>query len=423
MLFNSMLSHGYLPSPFYNSVLTSIVKDKLGSIHDKSNYRPIALSNTVAKLFEIVLLRRMENHVDSSPHQFGFKQKHSTDACVFLLKEMIRFYMKHGSPVFVCFMDASKAFDRVNHKTLFSKLIDKSIPFYLLRILSLWYRFQRICIKWNNVKTDFIGVNNGIRQGSILSPFLFNIYMDNLSLGLNELDVGCYFNNILVNHLFYADDIILLCPSHGGLQNLIDVCQRFGMVCDVLFNEKKTVCMVFKAKRYKQFYFHEFYLNEKPLKYVTNYKYLGHVVENTLNDDDDIYRQLRFIYARGNCLIQNFDRCSPQVKTLLFKTYMTNIYCCQLWCNFASKSFNDCKVAYNNVFRRFFNVPGHVDGITVSVSEAQSAQDIPTFSAVIERFKLSLYRRLIASENFIVTRILNTDMFANCRLVGDSSQL
>ena len=106
--------HGFLPSDLTDTVLVPSVKDKTGDISDKGNYRPsIALASVISKVFEIALLVKLERYLYSSDYQFGFKPKHSTDLCIYTLTEVIEFYK--SSSVYVCFMDASKAFDRVNH--------------------------------------------------------------------------------------------------------------------------------------------------------------------------------------------------------------------------------------------------------------------------------------------------------------------
>ena len=124
-----------------------------------------------------------------------------------------------------------------------------------------------------------------------------------------------------------------------------------------------------------------------------------------------ISRQLGYLYARGNSLVRNFGRCSADVKSLLFKAYITNIYCSQLWCSYKPKAYNDCKVAYDNVFRRFFNVPRHIDGVTVSVSESQDYYNVPTFDDIVDGLRRSLFRRLSLSSNGIIIRIVNSDMY------------
>ena len=79
---------------------------------------------------------------------------------------------------------------------------------------------------------------------------------------------------------------------------------------------------------------------------------------------------------------------------------------------------NDFKVAYNNVFRRFFHVPRHVNGVTVSVSGAQAEFGIPTAANVVCRLGESLYHRIISSENQILSQIIDTDMFGKSSLVN-----
>lgn len=270
---------------------------------------------------------------------------------------------------------------------------------YLIRIIHCWYFEQNVCIRWNDSVTSFFGVSNGIRQGSILSPCLFNIYFDDLSRSLNKIYAGCYFNSIIVNHLLYADDIVLLCPSLRGLQSLIDVCAKFGELNDVTFNEKKTVCMVLKSKESKNFAYSEPFLNECKLSYVNKYKYLGLVINSDFNDKDDISRQICNVYARGNSLVRNFDMCSDEVKIRLFNTYVTNVYGCHLWGDNQSRYIHNFCVSYHNVFRRFFHLPRHINGVTCSVSEALASRNIPCVGEIISRLAESLAVRLNKSEN------------------------
>ena len=113
-LVSSILVHGYIPTVTTESVVVPVIKDKNRHVNGKGNYRPICLSNIGSEVVEAVLLNRMDVYLQTTPHQFGFKSNHGTELCVFTFKELLRFYTKHGSAVHVVFLDASKAFDRVN---------------------------------------------------------------------------------------------------------------------------------------------------------------------------------------------------------------------------------------------------------------------------------------------------------------------
>ena len=106
-------------------ILVPIIKDKSGMINNKDNYRPIVIASTMSKLLEILLLERLSKYLLTTSHQFGFKANHCTNSCIYVLKEAIDFYVSQQSSVYLCFLDASKAFDRVNHYVLFEKLIKK----------------------------------------------------------------------------------------------------------------------------------------------------------------------------------------------------------------------------------------------------------------------------------------------------------
>ena len=98
-----------------------MIKNKTGDTSDKGNYRPVAIVSACSKIFECVLLRLIEFYLCTSDNQFGFKSKHSTDLCIYTLKSIIQYYKDHNSPVYSCFLDASKAFDIVNHWVMFKK--------------------------------------------------------------------------------------------------------------------------------------------------------------------------------------------------------------------------------------------------------------------------------------------------------------
>ena len=127
---------------------------------------------------------------------------------MYVLNEVIDLNRSLNGGVFVCFLDASEAFDRLSHRTLFNKLSERGVPGFILRVLIYWYKNQTMCIRWGDV--DFVRFKVGVRQGGILSPYLFNVYVDELSEQLKLCNVGCNVNGHLINYINCVMLVVML---------------------------------------------------------------------------------------------------------------------------------------------------------------------------------------------------------------------
>ena len=160
--------------------------------------------------------------------------------------------------------------------------------------------------------------------------------MDDLSVNLNKLQIGCLCAGTLINHLMYADDLCIFSPSVAGLRKFT---YRFCMVIDNKLQgpgHEKFRCI---------------HLNNHPLLYTTKCKYLGHIINNNLTDDDDIARQKRCLYAQANVLARKFCLCNISTKITLFQAYCVSMYTSSLWCKLKKYSLKSITVAYNNSLR------------------------------------------------------------------------
>ncbi len=137
-----------------------------------------------------------------------------------------------------------------------------------------------------------------LRQGSILSPFLFNVYMDDLSKQLNGCRTGCMVGHTVINHLMYADDLVIFCPYSAGLQQLLRICSRCGSDFDIKFNVKKSNITIVEIREDRKLTFPDFSLSGSVIKVCNESKYLGHYITDDLSDDRDMYRQCCTLYGQ-----------------------------------------------------------------------------------------------------------------------------
>ena len=258
----------------------------LGGNDNYDNDRGIALSSALGKVLDLISLSRYTSNLSSSDLQFAFKAMHSTVMCTSALKEIISHYIKRASNVYMCSLDATKAFDKVNFVKLFKLLLQRSIPSIVLRLILDLYISQSVKAAWNCDKYFSFDVMNGVRQGGVLSSILFNVYFDELLHRLQQNDIGCHIWTILTGALCYADDLLLLCPTIKGLQKMITICSEFATEYDVTFNPSKTACMAF-VNRHVCPHLH-LYLEGKMLEWTATFKHLGNVITADQKDDSDI---------------------------------------------------------------------------------------------------------------------------------------
>ena len=157
-------------------------------------------------------------------------------------------------------------------------------------------------VKLSDSLSECFSVPNGIKEGGILSSKLFNIYVDVLSQRLTSKRAGCSFNGKIINHLYYADDLVLIVPSSNGMQKLVTECESFANKYASKFNEIKSVLVFIIPVGFKLNPFLRICLNDVPIPIETSCRYLGHIITNNMSDNEDIRRQSRCFYGRSKML-------------------------------------------------------------------------------------------------------------------------
>jgi len=181
-----------VPGDFCNGIIVPVLKSKHGDATKLNMYRAITLSPVLSKLFELVLHNLFKDFLTSDQLQFGFKKKSSCSHALFAFNESIKYYMSNQTKVFTAFLDASKAFDKVLHNGLFVKLLRRNVPVSLVLLLRNWYNHLQCCVRWQNKTGYSFPVFCGVRQGGVLSPYLFAMYVNDPINTLRLSGYGLY---------------------------------------------------------------------------------------------------------------------------------------------------------------------------------------------------------------------------------------
>src|SRR5271165_6537802 len=122
---------------------------------------------------------------------------------IFALRQAIEYFNNRGSNVYMASLDASKAFDRVNHFKLFSTLILKGLPWCFVNVIVNWYSKLSVVVRWNGCDSSKLRVLSGVRQSGLLSPILFSLYVNCMISKLRNHSYGCHIESLYTSCIMY----------------------------------------------------------------------------------------------------------------------------------------------------------------------------------------------------------------------------
>lgn len=353
-LFNCMMSHSYVPNSFGVGVVVPIPKDRLLDKSKAENYRGITIGSVFGKLFEICLLKKMRPWLGTNERQFGFKPGMSCDHAVLTVQLVVDYFVERKSNVFLSALDACKAFDRVIHNRLFVNMVTKGIPLCIIQCLINWYSKLSACVKWFGCISTTFSLKAGVRQGGVLSPFLFNLYVDDLINMLQSKGYGCHVGNIWIGCIMYADDILLLSPSVAGLQKMLDLCVLYAADVGITFNTTKSMCMMIGSKHGM---ISCMTLGTDRLLWVDAFKYLG--IKFTCGKllCIDVAAIKRQFYNACNSILAACSHAAENVKLLLVKAYCLPVisYCIGAL-SLNQVSVKSLSIGLNDVMRKIYGL-------------------------------------------------------------------
>lgn len=276
---NMCFVHNIIPSVWRKAVIAPIPKSSTKDPCVPLNYRGISLLSCVYKIYSSLLNLRITAHCENNDllvdEQNGFRSKRSCEDHIFVLSSIIRNRKLCGKDTFCAYIDFRKAFDWVSRDLLLYKMSTSfNIHGRLFNSISTIYSSSNSQIRLNGMLTESFNVTSGVRQGDILSPILFSMYLNDLATGIKDLNCGIDISGINVPILLYADDIVLIAPDEKSLQRMLKFIYKWCMKWRMAVNTDKTKIVHFRKSNITVTK-HPFSLGPIPLETVSCYKYLG----------------------------------------------------------------------------------------------------------------------------------------------------
>ena len=361
-VFRSYLVHGTVTVQILCCAFLPLFKGGIKNPGIFDSYRAIAGASQLLKLFEYVILLVWGDQLGSDSLQFGFKRGVSTTQCTWLVNEVTSYFMRRGTAVTACLLDCSKAFDKCRFDKLFEKLIAKGLPAVVVRVLVFVYEEQEGWVKLGGKKSSTFRITNGTRQGSVLSPILFSVYLDDLLISLRKLQLGCHIGGWWFGALGYADDLILLAPNREVLQSMLLVCQGYAREHNLVFStdpvpsKSKTKCMYFCGRMGNVRYPAPVQLEGEDLPWVEHAEHLGHTLHQTVNMDKDCNRARASFIDRSVDVRHQFSFATPDMTLQMIQVLCCDGYGSMLW-NLQSDSAESFFKSWNTCVKLVHGVP------------------------------------------------------------------
>jgi len=280
ILFNRSLNEGIFPNSLKTSIVVPVYKG--GDPTELNNYRPISILQTLSKIFEKIVAKRLRKYLDCSKFfsekQFGFRPGRNIDQAVMQHVTEIVGEIEGSKTVAAIYLDIRKAFDTVNHQILLSKLQNCGVRGTLLSWFTSYLTDRKQCVKIDKTCSRMVTIHNGVPQGSTLGPLLFIIYVNDL---LKMTLQGSIYS--------FADDTALIYSSFSlvGLEKKIEedmvqlknwfdshkIVPNIGKTKLILFNYKENK----KLKKIKTIKW-----DGIPIEQVSQTKYLGLIIDSKL---------------------------------------------------------------------------------------------------------------------------------------------
>jgi endonuclease/exonuclease/phosphatase family metal-dependent hydrolase len=405
-IFEQCLLLSYFPKNWKIGKVISILKPGKDPSEPKS-YRPISLISNIGKILEKLILNRLKAFEESKnifiPNQFGFRNQHSTIQQVLRIVKKAAINFNNRKSTGMLLLDIEKAFDTVWFDGLIHKLVSLKFPIYLIKVIQSYLKDRKSYVEFQRHKSNQYDVPAGVPQGSILAPFLFNLFVTDIPTPKN------------CDLLMYADDTAVSTESSWkriktikkNLENALCTLDRYFSSWKVRINKSKTEFIIFTKSTVMIRKMHETLPQHEgeTFKWSESVRYLGVNLDRKLLFDNHISKVIIKANAAIStlfCLLKFNSALDSKQKILVYKLYVRPMltYAGVIYLNCAKKHLKKLQIKQNKCLRMALNA-----SIFTPISTLHAEANIPTIEEFIGKNAKKFYSVAETHKNKLVSSL------------------
>ena len=409
---------GRAPPDWKKAVLMPLHKKVCKLMCD--HYRGIALLSICGKAYTLVLLNRCRAAIERRLHeaQYGFRHGRGTGLQIFNVRKLVEMSREFSAPMHMAFIDLRKAYDSVNRDAMWRVLSLYDVDATTVNLVKDLYDDGQMCVKLGKSVSSSFSVSTGVRQGCILSPFLFNVYMDHVvrqiqaalpihhgveiayRIGASLVPMSNlqrYNERNLIQFLLYADDMVLLCRNAEHMEIMLKVCDRVMEDWGLEINVGKTKVMSIDIHKVDPL--PRICMRGEVVEEVDSFCYLGSIISSNASLDPEINKRICSAGAAFQKLRKRvFDdrHISLMVKMAVYKISIVPIllYGSETWA-LSKQQAHRLEVFQNNCLRSILGV-SRADRVSV-VELRQTCQQV-SIANLCTKYRLRLLGHIARME-------------------------
>ena len=376
-LFNNSVEECHFPSDLKYANVTPLFKKDDNT--NKENYRPISILPSISKIFERLMFQQITSYVSNtlSPYLCGFRKGYNAQHALLRLKNNLNKCLDKKEKVGLFMMDLSKAFDCIPHDLLIAKLHAYGFDSRCLKLIYSYLKGRNQRVKINAEYSSWKEILDGVPQGSVLGPLLFNIFINDLFFFVENSDICNYADD---NSLSVSD--IMTEKIISKLEADIIILENWFQNNGMLLNEDKCQFLIIESARSSRNEIAKIQTQNKSIEETKKGKLLGITFDNNITMSEHIKNICKQASNKIYALARISNYLNEQKRKMLMKSFIVSQfnYCPIIWMYCQRKSNNlinriherSLRIAYNDYVSDFDSLLKKDDSVTIHQRNIQA---------------------------------------------------